>query len=162
MSEDIFRLARELSADITDKYPNRFFPVRLFESTLQKYFEDEARHGTVFIPSRHDGSLYFNASAFARGLKIIFDGCEKGAAKTITATMVEHNFTLYIKVDGKLASRQDMAVAARIMHMAGFKLSCDESTVQLIGKLAEMNIYSLYNTDINELQSAMMYEFYDT
>ncbi len=159
MSENIYKLTRDLTKDISSKGPDTYIHTQAFEDALKRFFSDEARHGTVYVPADCSGLLCINPSAFVKGLGLIFAGAEKGATKTIEAKTVEKNFVLYIKVDGKLPTRRDLAVVSRIMFMAGFKFSCNENTIRLVTELSRQTTLSLYENEIDKIYNLLYYEF---
>ncbi len=159
---DLFKISRELTSNISSKYPDTHIPAPFFEGALKQFFEEEEKHGTVYNSSGCRGVIYINPLAFAKALKLLFTEGEQGCAKTITAEDVEKKFVLLIKFDGKLPPRKDLAVITRIMKMAGFQLSCNEDTVQLVTDLAERGTFSVYNHDVRDIYRLIRLEFYSS
>ena len=159
MSENLFKIARDLTKDINYRYPNTFIQLPVFDGSLKRFFDEETQHGTVYVPSNRDGNLCINLSAFIKGLRLIYAGSERNSAKTIEAKTAEKNLILRITIHGEPPSRTDLAVISKIMYMAGFNLTSYKNEIQLVSKMTERYVFSLYEHDIISLSQSLRYEF---
>ncbi len=159
MSENTFKSAREITKDINYKYPDTYIPLNVLEESLIRFFEEETRHGAVYIPANHDASICINLTAFTKGVSLIFAKSAPNSAKTIEAKVKEKKYVLRITIDGDPPSRADLAVISKVMYIAGFELTSYKNVIELAAKLSERHVMSLYAQDVENIYQRLRYEF---